>query len=695
LQPASRRRLGFRFAAPWVVGLSFAALGCIGDIGDRDTLGPGDEGPGYGVTEGDPGRVTLHRLNRVEYNNTVRDLLGTEQQPADDFPNDDHSYGFDNIADVLTISPLQLELYERAAESLAEEALSLSQAAMIVKTEAETLTGTQGQVSGDAWNLYSSGEVGGSWEFPAAGDYVVRARVWGQQAGPDPVQMSFHVGAQSFGPYDVTATSSNPVVIEETVTVAGAGSQQVAVEFLNDYYDPDTSADRNLLVDWIEVEGPLGAVGGNAIFDAIVTCDPVPGGEACVRQIIGDFAERAWRRPVADTEIDPLLGLVQLAETEGDDVMEGLKLAMRGILTSPHFLFRVEIDPEPASPVPHPLGDFEVASRLSYFLWSSMPDEVLFDAARSGKLQDPAEITSQVARMLADDKAAAVVENFAGQWLFTRALADASPDYAAFPEFDDDLRAAMKAESDLFFREFLEGDVGIDSLLSTDFTYVNDRLAEHYGMPLPGSGVMTRVSLSDDQRGGLLKQAGLLTVTSYPARTSPVKRGKWVLTQLLCSEPPPPPPGVEGLKTEDLEGASLRQKLEAHRADPVCASCHQLMDPIGFGLENYDGIGAFRTDDNGFDIDASGTLPDGTEFNGANELAKLISTDPRFAKCATQKTFVYALGRGVSSDDKDYLQGISEQFAAGGYKLKDLLALIAASEPFRFRRGQPEEGGQP
>jgi hypothetical protein len=206
---------------------------------------------------------------------------------------------------------------------------------------------------------------------------------------------------------------------------------------------------------------------------------------------------------------------------------------------------------------------------------------------------------------------------------------------------------------------------------------------------------MTRVSLSDDQRGGLLKQAGLLTVTSYPARTSPVKRGKWVLTQLLCSEPPPPPPGVEGLKTEDLEGASLRQKLEAHRADPVCASCHQLMDPIGFGLENYDGIGAFRTDDNGFDIDASGTLPDGTEFNGANELAKLISADPRFAKCATQKTFVYALGRGVSSDDKDYLQGISEQFAAGGYKLKDLLALIAASEPFRFRRGQPEEGGQP
>jgi hypothetical protein len=397
---------------------------------------------------------------------------------------------------------------------------------------------------------------------------------------------------------------------------------------------------------------------------------------------------------VADTEIDPLLALVDLATAEGEDIDEGLKLAIRGVLTSPHFIFRVEIDTDPASPVPHKLNDFEIASRLSYFVWSSMPDDELFDAAKAGLLQDETEVAAQVERMLADEKSRALVDNFAGQWLYTRALSEATPNADEFPDFDEELRQAMRAEADLFFEEFLKGELAIDQLLEAEFTFLNDRLATHYGLPLPGSNEMTKVQLDSDQRGGLLKQGGLLTLTSNPGRTSPVKRGKWILTQILCSEPPPPPPGVEAFEEQELEGASIREKLAAHRTDPLCASCHNLMDPLGLAMENYDAIGAWRTEDNGFDVDASGVLPNGTEFEGATEMAGLISKDPRFAKCAARKVFTYALGAGEGLD-KHYLEQVTEKFAAGGGKLNELIALVATSEPFLYRRGEPAEGGKP
>lgn len=661
------------------------SLGCTGILGDKP-----DTGPVYDPNA-DPGRVTMHRLNRLEYNNTVRDLLGTTLTPASDFPTDDSGYGFDNISDVLSISPLQLELYERAAETLAKEAMQVPSESQTQYVEAEELMGSVGVASGDAWNLYTSGELPFTMEFPSNGRYRVSTRVWGQQAGPDPVQMSLHVGGASLGTFTITSTSVNPEVVTAEADVT-SGTKVVSVEFLNDYYDDVTMEDRNLLVDWIEVEGPLDAQGKNPIRERILICDPAAG-EPCVRDILRTFAERAFRRPVAETELDKMVGFVTLAQQQGDTVEGGIELALRYILTSPHFVFRVEVDPEPSSPASHPLDDYELASRLSYFLWSSMPDDELFDAAAAGLLQDPAEIEAQVDRMLEDPKSDALIESFAGQWLYTRNLTDHQPDYMAFPDFDEPLREAMRTETQLFFREFLHGDLPLGQMLSADFAYLNDRLAEHYGLPPVGADFQ-RVTLDAPDRGGLLTQGSVLTVTSYPTRTSPVKRGKWILTQLLCDAPPPPPPGVEGLKTEEVPTGSIRQRLEAHRADPVCASCHEIMDPLGFGLEHYDGVGAWRTDDRGFPVDSSGQLPTGETFDGATELSGLLSEDARFSACVTEKLFTYALGRGAEKTDAPYLDHINQELGERGQRLRELVKIIATSEPFRMRRGDLSGGQQ-
>jgi hypothetical protein len=630
-------------------------------------------------------------LNRVEYNNTVRDLLGTSLTPADDFPADDHSFGFDNIADALNLSPVQFELYERAAEALTEDALAPGAASLLERHEAETVGGSAGSANGNAWVLSSAGEVSLTQAFPSAGEYVVRARVWQDAAGPEAAQMSITIGSTVLGPFDVPGEEDAPVIIEQTVEVE-AGSHAITVAFLNDFYDADAGADRNLWVDYIEVEGA--ATGGSPLRDRIVTCDLALEGEPCMRQIVGDFAERAWRRPLEDGELDALLAVAAFATAQGDDAEEGMKLAVRAVLTSPHFLFRVEIDPEPSSDTSHALGEFELASRLSYFLWSSMPDDELFDLARGGALSDPATLEAQVDRMLNDPKSEAIVHNFAGQWLFTRALVEHEPNYEAFPAFDDELREAMRIEADMFFEEFLKSDErSLTELLATDFTFVNDRLAEHYGLSGTFGPELEKVALADGKRGGLLKQGSWLTVTSNPDRTSPVKRGKWVLENLLCSSPPPPPPGVEGFKPSDVEAKTQRELLAAHRSDPVCNSCHETMDNIGLGLENYDGIGAYRTEDKGVAIDASGVL-DGTAFTTPDELIDVVGKDSRFASCAVKKMFTYALGRGTVASDDEYFDQITADFRAGGLKLRQLVKLVVMSEPFRFRRGEPVKGGQ-
>jgi hypothetical protein len=683
--------------------MMMVVCGCVGKLGDpldSKLKGSGgtDDPPATGEhAPKDVNRPTLHRLNRTEYNNTVRDLLGTKLQPALEFPADDVGFGFDNNADVLTVSPLWFELVDRASETLVEEVMHQSNVQPKSELfEGESLTSEVGQATADAWLLWTEGELPVSVNFASSGTYRISVRMWGQQAGPDAVKAEIRVGAKVIGSYDIASTVDNPQTIDVEVEVS-QGNQVVSVSFLNDFYDADTKQDRNLMVDWIKVEGPLGvSAGSNPLRDRIVTCDPVANGTTCQRTILEQFAKKAWRRPVSSQEVDRLQAFVTLAEKEGDDVNEGLKLALRSILDSPHFLYRVEIDENPSSTEPHVLSQYEIASRLSYFLWSSMPDEALFTAAEQEKLYDPKELRSQVHRMLADKKAEAFVENFVGQWLFTRALSDHEPDTIVYPTFDQQLRKDMQNETLTFVKDLIFNNQDFRLLLTADYSFLNQRLAEHYGVQGVQGEELVKTPLSGTKRQGLLTQGSVLTVTSYPRRTSIVKRGKWVLTQLLCNPPADPPPNVEAITDKATATGSLREIMEAHRADPVCASCHKVMDPLGFGLENYDGVGKWRTEENGFSLDSRGELPDKTQFEGALELSEILSNDARFPRCVAQHTLTYALGRGPGAGDQAYLDEITKHFAERGYMFGDLVTAIVTSEPFLMRRGETStNGGQP
>ncbi|MEP7122948.1 MAG: DUF1592 domain-containing protein [Byssovorax sp.] len=671
-----------------LVPLSLVA--CVGDLGGGSG-GTGGDDPQKNPATSDPGRVTLHRLNRTEYNNTVRDLLGTKLKPATNFPADDFAFGFDNLADTLSLSPVQFELYELTAQTLVDEAMKTAVPSATKRYEAEDIGSSVGAKSGTAWNLYSNGVISLSGKIAAAGDYKIRVRAWQSAGGPDPAHMTLSVGTQTFG-YDITADKTAPMIVEKQVTLASAGGI-VSVSFDNDFYDAATMADRNLFVDYIEIEGPLGVTKDNPLRDKIVTCDLTKGGDTCLREIIPAFGERAWRRPLATTEVDDLMKLVTLARTQGDTDESGLRIVLRAILLHPAFLYRVELDPTPMLEVSHPLTDYELASRLSYFLWSSMPDQALFASAAAGKLHDDAELDAQVDRLLADPKSRAMVDNFAGQWLYTREIADHQADYTLFPTYTPALAASMKAEADLFFDELLKSnDLGIDALLKANFTYLDDGLATHYGLPAPGSKTPVRVTLKSGQRGGILSQGSWLTVTSNPDRTSPVKRGKWILSNLLCSQPPDPPPNIPSITKTDLVGKTVREVLDAHVKNPACASCHKVMDQLGFALENYDAIGAWRTVDNGFPIDANGTLPDGTAFKNETEMAAIVAKDPRFSRCVAKKMSTYALGRGPTTADDWWLDKLTTDFNAKGSRLRELIKLIVKSEAFRTRRGEKGAG---
>ena len=636
----------------------------------------------------DPGRVTLHRLNKAEYNNTVRDLFGTTLRPADDFPSDDRGFGFDNVADSLTLSPLQVELYDRAAEALIEDAFTTTVPSERKRAEIETLGASNGAANGEGWLFFSNGTATVPIDVKIAGTYRISVRAGETHAGTEFAKMTVRVGQNALQMFDVSAPRTSPAVYEYMQTLS-PGAQNVVVAFTNDFYQaPD---DRNLWLDYVEVTGPIGAtVSDTSKRDRILICDPASG-NACVRDILYTFARRAWRRLPTDAELTRLVELVGVATSEGDDVITGIKLALRGVLVSPHFVFRVEIDPDPRSTKPHPVNGFELASRLSYFTWSSTPDDELLAAAEAGKLGKPDEILAQLDRMLLDPRASALTDNFAGQWLFTRALGDHVPDGSTYPAYDAQLEASMRAETQRYFRAFLEEDIPMDQFLLADFTYVNDRLAQHYGLPLPGTTELTRVSLAGTPRRGLLTQGSVLTVTSHPRRTSPVKRGKWLLDQLLCAPPPAPPPSVEGLPEDDTmtAGLSVRQQLEKHRENEYCASCHDSIDPLGFGLEHFDGIGAFRMKEGTHDVDASGVLPDGQQFYGANELAEILSTDPRVYRCMVEKLYTYALGRSPSTiDARIHIDDLANEFSTRPV-LRDLVKSIVLHTSFRDRRGEP------
>jgi hypothetical protein len=429
-----------------------------------------------------------------------------------------------------------------------------------------------------------------------------------------------------------------------------------------------------------------------ALRSTLLSCDPATG-DACITSFVTSFGERAYRRPLTTNEVASYLDLATKARAAGAAADDVLSTLLQAFLVSPHFLFRVELDPDPASPTPHALSGYELASRLSYMVYASMPDAALYGSAKSGKLSDPAELQAQLGRMLADPKEQ-LAQNFAEQWLGVRAIDTLQPDAKLFPSFNAQLGQSMKKEVDLLFTDFIRNDSPVESLLTSSFSYLDDRLAQLYGLPSVGAQ-MTRVELTTPQRGGLLSLGALLTATSRGNRTSPVSRGRWVLSELLCSEPPPPPADVKVPSDNVITATTERAFLAAHRQNATCATCHNMMDPVGLALENYDAIGAWRDTDHGQTIDASGSMPDGTAFNGPKELSRIVAKDPRFRPCLSGALLKYALGRGLNDSDVPYVSDLSQAAQGTSLGWRALLTRIVTSDPFRQRHGEPETGGMP
>jgi hypothetical protein len=648
----------------------------------------------------DPGRVTLRRLNRNEYNNTIRDLLGVDFHPADDFPSDDTGYGFDNIGDVLSVPPVLLEKYFAAAEKILDTAIvaypDTNGPALKISPAACQITGPTAALSSAGIKLMLNNVLTTNVTFRKGGDYIIKVRAWGDQCGDEPPKMKLQLGDETLKVFDVPVRQSRAQVYEHRVRVS-AGARLLTVAYINNYRHPEHPApgtcDRNLAIEEIEVVGPAGPQplpeSHSHIFNKSITAPTDT--NALARQIVSSFATRAYRRPLKGDEVDRLMSFYELAKGQKENFEASVKLALQAALVSPHFLFRGELQPEPDNPNRvFPINEYALASRLSYFLWSSMPDERLFALAGKGKLRG--KLSGEVHRMLRDPKAQAFVENFVGQWLQLRNLNLVQPDPAVFPGFDEALRTAMHKETELLFASILREDRSVMEFLDADYTFLNGRLAQHYGLKGVKGDAFQKVKLKGDQRGGVLTHASVLTLTSHPTRTSPVKRGKWVLENILGTPPPPPPPDVPDLKEgehEELKG-TLRQRMEQHRSNPTCASCHARMDPIGFGLENFDAVGAWRNRDGELPIDPTGTLVSGEEFRGAEDLKKILAAEKKeqFVRCLTDKMLTYALGRGLEYYDKCAVDKICKDVAKRDYKLSALVLGIVNSTPFQMRRGE-------
>jgi hypothetical protein len=643
------------------------------------------------------GRVTVRRLNRVEYNNTIRDLVGVDFQPAADFPNDDVGYGFDNIGDVLSTTPLLFERYLAAAETILQKVIVAPETVepKDIRVQGLRVSRDAGEATNGGGVLYGDGEAGNE-VFLDAGDYNIQVEVYAKQVGDEKVRAAIRLNREAVKEFEVTSTNRNAAqVLEAKVRVPG-GSVRLSAAFVNPYVAPDSTDEapnrRLLFVRSIVADGPYNPPPPPASANQnklMVHRDGLEPREAA-REIVGRFATRAFRRPVKPEEVERILRIYDQAENEGEKYEERLRLALCRVLVSPHFLFRVEVDPKGAKAgEAYRISELELASRLSYFLWSTMPDEELFSLALKGELRK--NLSAQVARMLKDPKSLALVQNFAGQWLTLRKLPQVSPDAKLFPQFDDDLRAAMQKETELFFEDVLREDRSVLTFIDADFTYVNARLARHYGID-GVYGAEFRKIKTPDNRGGLLTQASILTLTSNPTRTAPVKRGKWVLEQLLGTPPPPPPPDVPDLDERKALTGTLRQVMEQHRSNPICASCHARMDPIGFAFENYDAIGAYREKDGQFPIDPSGELPDGQKFQGPRELKNILKDKKElFARSLAEKMLTYALGRGLEYYDKCAVDKILTGLETSDYRITTLIAETVNSDPFQMRTATGEK----
>lgn len=645
----------------------------------------------------DPAPVVINRLNRAEYNNTVRDLLGTSTRPADKFPEDDFGYGFNNIAQVLSVSLTHTEQYFQAAEMLVEEALDSALLGGVQRFEARHQDGNHNAVVvGDKMELRSGGSrLQMTFRAGSAGMHRLLVRAGQQAAGDEDARMAVYLNSQRVRTVTVAApdTAMSTYEFDLNLTV---GSHFLEVEFVNDYWVQGV-ADRNLVVSWLEVHGQGGGID-------LIPCDPALG-RSCARQAIQRFALRAWRRPPTTVEVDRLTALFDTGVSIGGDFRSGMGQAMRAVLMSPHFLYRPELDSDLASASPRALNGFELASRLSYFLWSSMPDDTLLSLAQSGTLLDETVLRNQVRRMLDDPKAEALIENFGVQWLQFDRVAEADPVRDLFPTFTPELVSSMRQETRLFLRELFSTNAPIRDLLSANYSFVDAPLAEHYGIPGRFDDSFVRHTWTDGERRGIIGHASILTMTSHPGTTSPVRRGVWVLENLLCKAPPAPPPGVENIGEDPNQvGLTTRERFELHRdTSSVCFTCHFLMDPIGFGLENYNAIGQWRNFEDGRQVDPSGALPGGLQFRGPLELSGVLAESPELPLCVAEHVLTYALGRGVESTDghtgtlgPDYplVYSIYARTKDSGNRIRDIIEEVVVSPAFRLRRGANSQGGQ-
>ena len=681
----------------------------------------------------DPGRGALHRLNRTEYANVIRDLLALEIDVSRLLPPDDSSYGFDNIADVLRISPLLMEQYLSAARKISRAAVGSLAIRPVTETydTADDLTqdyhldglpfGTRG---GKAVRHY----------FPLDGEYEFRGFLKRTQqtgirglAEPHTIEVVvdgrrvalFSVGGPDA--YEQIGTISTVVGVtkafsaDEVLRVRApitAGYHSVAVTFIErpralvqDLRRPYLSSYRAdpqaglPHIDRITVSGPYDPTGPGDTPSRrrIFTCRPddgdSDGGAACARTIISTVARRAYRRPVTDADVDVLLPFYTAGHDQGGFAV-GIETVLRRILVDPEFIFRAEYDPPEVAPdTAYPVSDLELASRLSFFLWSSAPDDVLLEVAAQGTLRTPRVLEQQTRRMLNDPRSAALVSNFAGQWLHLRNVASVQPTPSEFPDFDDNLRQAFRRETELFVESIIREDRSVIDLLDADYTFVNERLARHYGIPDVYGARFRRIAVTDEHRRGLLGHGSVLTVTSYPNRTSPVLRGKWILDNLLGSPPPPPPPDVPDLE-ENAPGQvlAMRERMEQHRKNPVCASCHARMDPLGLAMENFDATGRWRVSEGTTAIDASASLDDGTAFVGpAGVRELLLSRREQFATTVTSKLLTFALGRGTEYFDAPTIRAILRESEPSDYAFSSLLTGIIKSVPFQMRRSAPRQ----
>jgi hypothetical protein len=679
----------------------------------------------YAAKHPDPGRPeTFHRLNRTEYQNAVRDLLALEIEAVSMLPGDDASHGFDNV-NVGELSPTLLDQYISTARKVSRLAVGTPVKTPAAASVVLPLDLTQNDQIDEGLPLGTRGGTSFRYVFPQDGDYQFQIRLTRDRDDrieglAESHQIELTVDDARLQLFDLPALTTAQAQSAAYADKEGdadarlsgrfavvAGPHTVAVTFLKKPSVLSEAARQPFYADYngrnqaavfsVSVAGPYTArgAGNTPSRRRIFRCRPTAPAEeeGCARSILSALARRAYRRPVTSLEVSELLTFYKEGRAEGGTFDNGIGMSLRALLVSPQFLFRIERDPTGiAANTPYRLSDLEVASRLSFFLWSSVPDEPLLDAAIAGTLKQPRVLERQVRRMLADSKSDALVSSFAAQWLQLRNLTASTPDPRLFPDFDDNVRRAFRRETELFFDSVKREDRNVLDLLRADYTFVNERLAKHYGIPNVYGGHFRRVTLPEGSpRDGLLGQASILTVTSYGDRTSPVQRGKWILENLLGLTPPPPPPNVPALKERVAGGKvlTMRQRIAQHRENPACAGCHNLMDPIGLSTENFDAVGRFRTLEDGMPVDASGGLPDGTTFNGIEGLrAGLLRRPELFVGTMTEKLLTYAIGRGLEPADAPAVRAIERNARAADYRFSSLVLGVVNSAPFQMRRSQ-------